>query len=62
MQAHADVGIALKNWSPTPRSPLKVNATIDDADLGDVAALLNVLFAFEYALPESRRILRHASG
>jgi translocation and assembly module TamB len=38
-QAHADGRIALKDWSPTPRSALTVNAAIKDADLGDVAVL-----------------------
>lgn len=39
MQARGDARIALKNWSPTPRSPLTVNAAVNDADLGDVAVL-----------------------
>ncbi len=39
MRARADASLGLRNWSPTPRSPLRVNAAIADADLADVVAL-----------------------
>lgn len=39
MRATANASIGLRDWSPTPRSPVDVTAGIGDADLADVMAL-----------------------
>ncbi|HTA41724.1 MAG TPA: translocation/assembly module TamB domain-containing protein [Bryobacteraceae bacterium] len=39
MHAAAEASLALRNWSPTPRSPVRVKANMNDADLADVMVL-----------------------
>jgi translocation and assembly module TamB len=39
LQARFDGGIGLRQWSTSPRSPLNVNASIQNADMADIMAL-----------------------
>ena len=39
MQARFDGRIGLRNWSPAPRSPIALNASLTNGDLADVMAL-----------------------
>lgn len=39
MEARANASIGLREWSPVPRSPVSVSATMTNADLADIIAM-----------------------